>query len=73
MPRKSKSLHGIEKLIEQNRQVSTDMKAHIRELEGQLQVVHTSIAELEVLAADLQPKPRKAKNPLGVKRIENQP
>jgi len=73
MPRKSKSLIKIEELIACKLTVREDIRSQMNTLGAQLDAIGSSIAEMEVLAADLQPKPRKAKNPLGVERIENQP
>ena len=66
MPRKKDSIIKVEELIAAKRNAA-------EQIHSQLEALDESIAELEVLAADLKPKPRKAKKDIGVSRIENQP
>ena len=73
MPRKKDSVIKVEELIAAKRNAAEQIRVQMHSLAGQLEALDESIAELEVLAADLKPKPRKAKTDLGVSRIENQP
>jgi len=66
MARKSKALKDIEAMIAEKQIFANEITGSIRGLHTKLEALHESITDLEVLAANNQPKPRKPKEEIRV-------